>query len=142
MISDAKPRVLISGQRYVNLVDSLVNIADKLQHKVVLEEPANGWHFYDDLIKSNKSDEIFPADDGSDLTMIMFTAGTTGSAKGVMLSHGAIIANWRLHGVVSQTEIEEAIKKKAQEVTRIHKALHQDYDRRTNHGKSQGARFP
>ena len=24
---------------------------------------------------------------------------------------GAIIANWKLHGVVSQTEIEEAIKK-------------------------------
>ena len=39
-------------------------------------------------------------------------------------------------------EIEEAIKKKAKEVTRIHQALHVDYDRRTNHGKSQGARFP
>jgi predicted secreted Zn-dependent protease len=42
----------------------------------------------------------------------------------------------------SRLEIEEAIKKKAKEVTRIHKALHQDYDRRTNHGKVQGARFP
>jgi len=42
----------------------------------------------------------------------------------------------------TRIEIEEAIKKKSQEVTRIHKALHQDYDRRTNHGKSQGARFP
>ena len=42
----------------------------------------------------------------------------------------------------TRIEIEEAIKKKAQEVTRIHQALHQDYDRRTNHGKSQGARFP
>lgn len=42
----------------------------------------------------------------------------------------------------TRIEIEEAIKKKAQEVTRIHKALHQDYDRRTNHGKSQGAQFP
>ena len=42
----------------------------------------------------------------------------------------------------SRIEIEEAIKKKAKEVTRIHQALHVDYDRRTNHGKSQGARFP
>ena len=42
----------------------------------------------------------------------------------------------------SKIEIEEAIKKKAKEVVTIHKALHQDYDRRTNHGKSQGARFP
>ncbi len=42
----------------------------------------------------------------------------------------------------SRLEIEEAIKKKAEEVTRIHQALHEDYDRRTNHGKSEGARFP
>ena len=42
----------------------------------------------------------------------------------------------------SKIEIEEAIKKKAKEVVTSHKALHQDYDRRTNHGKSQGARFP
>ena len=42
----------------------------------------------------------------------------------------------------SRLEIEEAIKKKAEEITRIHQALHQDYDRRTNHGKSEGARFP
>lgn len=42
----------------------------------------------------------------------------------------------------SKIEIEEAIKQKAREIVTIHKALHQDYDRRTNHGKSQGARFP
>ena len=42
----------------------------------------------------------------------------------------------------SRIEIEEAVKQKAKEVTRIHQALHQDFDRRTNHGKSQGARFP
>ena len=42
----------------------------------------------------------------------------------------------------SRLEIEEAVKKKAEEVTRIHQALHEDYDRRTNHGKSEGARFP
>jgi len=42
----------------------------------------------------------------------------------------------------SRLEIEEAIKKKAEEITRIHQALHEDYDSRTNHGKSEGARFP
>ena len=48
----------------------------------------------------------------------------------------------RLGAFNSKIEIEEAVKKKAQEVVTIHKALHHDYDRRTNHGKSQGARFP
>jgi acyl-CoA synthetase (AMP-forming)/AMP-acid ligase II len=42
---------------------------------------------YDQVIGESSSDPRFPNDDGDDLTMVMFTAGTTGSPKGVMLSH-------------------------------------------------------
>ncbi|MCI0441241.1 MAG: AMP-binding protein, partial [Chloroflexi bacterium] len=100
MVNDSEPKVLLVGRRYLDLVKSCCDNLRTVQHYVSLEERATplqslltkggiqgGWHFYDDLIASAPDDERFPAADGDDLTVIMFTAGTTGFPKGVMLSH-------------------------------------------------------
>ena len=58
-----------------------------MEHYVALEEPAGAWHFYEDLIATASDAERAPEADGDDLTIIIFTAGTTGSPKGVMLTH-------------------------------------------------------
>ena len=42
----------------------------------------------------------------------------------------------------SREKLEEAIRARAAAILRKHTAFHLDYDRRTRHGKTQGARFP
>jgi len=42
----------------------------------------------------------------------------------------------------SRKKLEEAIRVSAEKILSKHSAFHSDYDRRTRHGKTQGARFP
>ena len=89
MLNSAEPVVLFVGGRYVDLVDSVRNQVVPPNYTVSLETRRGGeWLFYDDLIQSSSPEESrFPEGDDDDTTVLMFTAGTTGTAKGVVLSH-------------------------------------------------------
>ncbi len=87
MVEDAQPKVLVAGSRYVSIVDSFAADLASAPRLVSLEEPADGWEFYDDLVAAAPDEERFPEGDGPDLTVLLFTSGTTSMPKGVMLSH-------------------------------------------------------
>ena len=42
----------------------------------------------------------------------------------------------------SSAKLKEAVRLKAQEILKLHRAMDQEYDQKTDHGKKQGARFP
>ena len=69
------------------MVDSFAADLDSAPLLVSLEAPAEGWRFYDDLLEAAPDEERFPQGDGADLTVLLFTSGTTSLPKGVMLSH-------------------------------------------------------
>ncbi len=89
MLNSAEPAVLFVGGRYVDLLNSVKDQVVPLNHTVLLEtRRGGGWLFYDDLIQSSSPEESrFPEGDDDGTTVLMFTAGTTGTAKGVVLSH-------------------------------------------------------
>ena len=89
MLGIAQPSVMFTGQRYLPLVNTSINNGALSAHSVVsLDSPAdNGVLAYDDLLHSGDDAQMyFPEAEDEDTTVIMFTAGTTGQPKGVMLS--------------------------------------------------------
>ena len=89
MLNSAEPAVLFVGGRYVDLVRSVRNQVIPPNYIASLEERVGGeWLFYDDLLDSSSPEEMhFPEGDDEDTTILMYTAGTTGEPKGVMLTH-------------------------------------------------------
>jgi acyl-CoA synthetase (AMP-forming)/AMP-acid ligase II len=81
--------VLLIGERYLPLLPALGDAALPPERVVVLDGESNGGRLsYRGLVAGAPADELhFPEADDSDTTVIMFTAGTTGVPKGVMLSH-------------------------------------------------------
>ena len=67
-------------------------IAQKGTENVPLEEK-NGVMFYQKLAKSKAPDCALPRVTGDDLAILQYTGGTTGIAKGAMLTHKNIVIN-------------------------------------------------
>ncbi len=97
MLNDSGVKAIILGQRYQDMLRQVKPELTTLEHQITLEAPADDFVFYDDLIANSSADDRFPSADGEDVTIVMFTAGTTGTPKGVMLSHNSfssyILAN-------------------------------------------------
>ena len=97
MINDAEPVVLLVGARYFDLVEPLLPSLHSVKHPIALGESFRDWLLYEDLITKGSPEERFASAGDEDLAVIMFTAGTTGLPKGVMLTHNSfssyILAN-------------------------------------------------
>ena len=97
MLNDSGVKAIILGQRYQDMLRTIKPELTTLEHQISLEGPGEGFLFYDELLANASDEERFPTADDEDVTVIMFTAGTTGTPKGVMLSHNSfssyILAN-------------------------------------------------
>ena len=90
MLEDSAAKVLCVGAQYVAAVAELMRHEGErlstVTHLVAIDgEPPQGWVSYDELTEAGG--ERVPSRGGEDLAVILYTAGTTGRPKGVMLSH-------------------------------------------------------
>jgi acyl-CoA synthetase (AMP-forming)/AMP-acid ligase II len=89
MLNSSEANTLFFGERYVDLVNSIRPEIASVQHLISIESKHNGMLYYEDMISSSPPEEIVTEIDDDDTTILMYTAGTTGFPKGVMLSHSS-----------------------------------------------------
>ena len=86
MLEIAEPACLLLGERYLPLLPEGSRSSEGI---IILdgESTSNGRNYETLLAESSPDQMHFPEAGDEDTTVIMFTAGTTGVPKGVMLTH-------------------------------------------------------
>ena len=107
MINFSESSALFLGQRYVKMVNSMREQIPGMKNFVSVEGPAEGMLDYESVIAEGDPEEVFTDIDDNDTSILMFTAGTTGQPKGVMLTHDNL-ATYVLNNVSpADPDIEE-----------------------------------
>ena len=95
ILRDSAPRVVIFEQQYAQLLETLRPRLPGIQHYIAIGAPPEGHapaHRYEELLTS--ADPAGPPlrPRPEDIHSITYTSGTTGKAKGAILSHDCVLA--------------------------------------------------
>jgi len=91
MIANAEAKMLLVGSRYLEMVDAMMPNLPSVRHCVSIDKDVAGKHYYEKLVDSSSSEEYLTEIGDEDVTMLMYTAGTTGRPKGVPLTHSGFV---------------------------------------------------
>ncbi|MEE8373334.1 MAG: long-chain-fatty-acid--CoA ligase [Dehalococcoidia bacterium] len=89
MLNNCEAKVLLVGERYVDLVNEMRPQLPKAEAFICIESKPDGMLSYDEVLASASPEEVFTEIDDDDVTILMYTAGTTGRPKGVPLTHNS-----------------------------------------------------
>ncbi len=88
MINNAGLKMIFTGNRYLPIIENILPRLEKPLKVVALEAPHEGALSYTEMVAKD-AEEVSEDIDDADTTILMYTAGTTGRPKGVMLSHNS-----------------------------------------------------
>jgi len=92
MIANAGAKMLFVGNRYLDMVAAVLPQLPTVKQCIKLDEADERGVYYENLVTSASSDEVFVDIGDEDVTILMYTAGTTGRPKGVPLTHNGFVS--------------------------------------------------
>jgi len=92
MVANAGAKILLVGGRYLEMVDAILPHLPTVKQCISIDSHEEGRLHYEDLIHSAPCDELSCDIGDEDITILMYTAGTTGRPKGVPLNHSAFVS--------------------------------------------------
>ncbi len=107
MTGNAEAAILLTGARYFDMVKEMLPQLPSVKVCISVDARKDETPFYEDLIDSSSSDEATAEIGDDDITILMYTAGTTGRPKGVPLRHSGFISYILGNVEPASPEIEE-----------------------------------
>ena len=93
IVNDSESTLYIAGDGYEEKSLGLKKDLKNIRKWISLDKKSDGYVFYEDLIgEASKSEPVVPVDE-NELAVLLYTGGTTGLPKGVMLSHRNLITS-------------------------------------------------
>ena len=87
MLDTAEATTILMVERYLPMIRSIQPEVKSLKNLISIESKQDDMLYYEDIVNASSADEVFAEISEDDTTILMYTAGTTGFPKGVMLSH-------------------------------------------------------
>ncbi|UCG83511.1 MAG: long-chain-fatty-acid--CoA ligase [Dehalococcoidia bacterium] len=107
MISNCEAKALFVGERYVDMVNAMRAELPQTKHFICYESKPESMVNYDEVLAAASPEEVFTEIDDDDITILMYTAGTTGRPKGVPLTHNSFSTYVMNNVTPVDIEIEE-----------------------------------
>jgi len=107
MISNVEAKMILVGDRYLEMVNDMLPKLASVKQCITLGRMAKGTLRYEDLIEAGSPGEITTEIADDDITILMYTAGTTGRPKAVPLRHSAFVSYVLENVQPADPEIEE-----------------------------------
>ncbi len=89
MLKHSETQVLLLGKRYADMVKDMSKELPNIKHYICIEGGVEGMLDYNELLANASPDDVFTDIADDDVTILMYTAGTTGLPKGVPLPHNS-----------------------------------------------------
>ena len=107
MVGNASVKVLLLGKRYLEMVVGMKDQLPDLNHCVCLDGRVEGALIYEDLLSESSPELELEEIDEADITILMYTSGTTGRPKGVPLRHSGFVSYVLENVEPANPEVEE-----------------------------------
>lgn len=92
IINDSEATCFFAADGYEDRAMKIQEDLSNIKHWIAMDNPAGGYQFYEDLLAEAGPSEPGQDAQEDDMAILMYTGGTTGVPKGVMMSHRGLMS--------------------------------------------------